>query len=74
MKDENLTREYKSIQKIRTGDRGTKSLAETCVALANTRGGNIYIGIEDKSKQAPKNQQVTDDEINKVVTLTKPLQ
>ena len=34
---ENLTKEYKSLLKIRTGDRGFKDLAVTCVALANAK-------------------------------------
>lgn len=34
---ENLTREYKSLLKIRTGDKGFKDLAVTCVALANAK-------------------------------------
>lgn len=73
MQDENLVREYKSIQKIRTGDKGFKSLAETCVALANTRGGDIYIGIEDKTKQSPPNQSITDKEANDTATRLRAL-
>ena len=37
MREENRVTEYKSIQKIRTGDKGLRSLSETCVALANSR-------------------------------------
>ncbi len=73
MKEENLVREYKSIQKIRTGDNGFRSLAETCVALANTRGGDIYIGIEDKTKQSPANQTISDKEANDTVTRLRSL-
>ena len=31
--------EYKSLQKIRTGEKGFKELSTTCVALANAQGG-----------------------------------
>ena len=37
--------------KIRTGDKGFKELAVTCVAFANAQGGILYIGIEDESKE-----------------------
>ena len=40
--------EYKSLQKIRTGEKGFKELSTTCVALANAQGGQIMIGVEDK--------------------------
>ncbi|MFI3297703.1 MAG: ATP-binding protein [bacterium] len=73
MKEENIINEYKSIQKIRTGDKGFKSLAETCVALANTQGGTIFIGIEDKTKQVPRNQIINDNEINNTITRLRSL-
>lgn len=68
MKEENIINEYKSIQKIRVGDKGFKSLAETCVALANTQGGTIYIGVEDKTKEVPLNQVINDSEVNNTAT------
>lgn len=43
--------EYKSLQKIRTGEKGFKELSTTCVALANAQGGQIMIGVEDKTKK-----------------------
>lgn len=73
MREENRVTEYKSIQNIRTGDKGLRSLSETCVALANSQGGIIYIGFEDKSKAVPSGQIVTDDEINKTVTRLRSL-
>ena len=47
--------EYKSIQKIRTGDKGFKDLAVTCVALANAQGGRILVGFDDGKKMPPEN-------------------
>lgn len=64
MREENNAIEYKSIQKIKTGDKGFRSLAETCVALANAQGGTILIGIDDKTKKVPNGQVVDDRDIN----------
>ena len=40
--------EYKSLQKIRTGEKGFKELSTTCVALANAQGGQIMIRSEER--------------------------
>ena len=45
---EKQTIEYKSIQKIRTGDKGFRDLAVTCVSLANAQGGKIFVGYDDE--------------------------
>lgn len=42
--------------KIRTGEKGFKELSTTCVALANAQGGQIMIGVEDKTKKPAPNQ------------------
>jgi ATP-dependent DNA helicase RecG len=68
MPTETLNKEYKSVQKIRTGDKGFKSLAITCVSLANAQGGKIFIGFDDKTKQPPLNQTITLDEINDAIS------
>ena len=68
MMPENTTTEYKRLKKITSGDAGLKDLAVTCVALANTQGGNIVIGIEDQDKTPPIDQVITDELINKAVT------
>lgn len=68
MSIEQQTIEYKSIQKIRNGDSGFKSLATTCVAFANAQGGSIYIGYEDKTQQAPLGQVIDLGEINDALT------
>lgn len=56
--------EYKGLQKIKTGDKGFKELAKTCVSLANAQGGKIIIGVDDNTKKPPVNQQITQKEIN----------
>lgn len=65
---ENQKIDYKSIRKIRTGDKGFKELAVSCVAFANAQGGTLYIGIEDKSFIPLAEQTVTENEINDTVS------
>ncbi len=73
MSDETLFTEYKGLQKIRTGDKGFKELAVTCVSLANAQGGTIGIGIEDKTKLPPLNQVIKQNEANDAVTRLRSL-
>ena len=69
--DKNI--EYKGIQKIRTGDKGFKELACTCVALANAQGGKIYIGIDNKTLMVGENQLITTQEQNDAVSKLRSL-
>jgi ATP-dependent DNA helicase RecG len=73
METENTITEYKSLRKINSGDAGFKDLAITCVCLANTQGGNIIIGIEDKEKEPPINQTISTDIMNKAITRLRSL-
>ena len=60
--------EYKSLQKIRTGEKGFKELSVTCVALANAQGGQIIIGVEDKTRKPAPNQIIPQEEANSAIT------
>ena len=73
MTRESLSIEYKSIQKIRSGDKGFRELSTTCVCLANAQGGKIFIGFEDKSGQPPIGQSIQTQEINDAVTKLRSL-
>lgn len=73
MNSETQTIEYKSLQKIRTGDKGFKELSTTCVALANAQGGVIYVGYDDKKKHTLPNQTVDPEEVNNTVTRLRSL-
>ena len=73
MSEEGLNIEYKSIQKIRSGDKGFRDLAATCVCFANAQGGKIFIGFEDKSKQPPVGQSILAKEVNDAVTKLRSL-
>ncbi len=70
---ENKNIEYKSIQKIRSGDKGFKELAGTCVALANAQGGQIYIGIDNRTLTVGTNQSITTQEQNDAVSKLRSL-
>lgn len=73
MNSENTTTEYKSLKKISSGDAGFKDLAATCVSLANTQGGIIIIGIEDKDKLPPENQVIAYEITTKAITRLRAL-
>jgi ATP-dependent DNA helicase RecG len=60
--------EYKSIKKVQTGDAGFKDLAVTCVCLANAQGGTLMIGVEDKTKEPPIGQTISQELSNEVVS------
>lgn len=66
---ENITVEYKSLKKVNSGDSGFKDLATTCVCMANTQGGRLIIGIEDKDKCPPIDQVIEDVIVN--ITLSR---
>lgn len=73
MEEETLFTEYKSVQKIRTGEKGFKDLAITCVALANAQGGTIAIGFEDKTRLPPAGQTINQKEANDAATRLRSL-
>lgn len=73
MAEERQNVEYKSLQKIRTGDKGFRALAETCVSLANAQGGYIYIGYDDKKKEPLPGQIIEQKELNDSVSKLRSL-
>lgn len=73
METENHNYEYKSLRKAIGKNADLKSLAETCVAFANAQGGSIIIGIEDKESAPPMNQQVKQEDVNKVISTLRSL-
>ena len=68
MDTEQQKREYKSLQKIRSGDKGFRDLSVTCVAFANAQGGEIVIGVDDKTRKPAPNQVISQEEANNTVT------
>ena len=65
--------EFKDLQKIRTGDKGFRDLAITCVAFANAQGGNIFIGYDDKLCAPKPNQVISEKEANDAATRLREL-
>ena len=70
---ERQTKEFKSIQKIKSGDKGFRDLALVCVAFANAQGGTLYIGVEDKTELPPENQKISIDEVNDTISRVRSL-
>lgn len=70
---ENHNTEYKSLKKVTSGDKGLRDLAGTCVCFANAQGGVIYIGIENKKRDVPVGQVVTEELVNTTLTSLRQL-
>lgn len=63
---ESQTLDYKSIKKIET-DKGIKDLAISCVSFANSKGGRLYIGFEDKTHAPLSNQSISEHTHNEAL-------
>ncbi|HFU75779.1 MAG TPA: hypothetical protein ENK66_05970 [Arcobacter sp.] len=64
--EENHMVELKNIEKVK-GKSNLESVARECVCFANAQGGIFFIGLDDKTKEPPKNQKITQDFINKIL-------
>lgn len=70
--------EFKSLKKIvdehdKIRTDGIRDLAITCVSFANSQGGDIIVGIEDKTKIPPLDQKIDEKIINEVITRLRSL-
>lgn len=63
---ESQTLDLKSIRKIET-DKGIKDLAISCVSFANSKGGKLYIGFEDKTHEPLPNQSISEGTHNEAM-------
>jgi len=59
MWEENEITDKKSLKLFLGKNTDWRALAKDCVCFANTKGGNIYIGIEDNEELPPENQKIT---------------
>lgn len=73
MEIEHQTLDYKSVRKIRSGDKGFKDLSVSCVAFANAQGGTLYIGIEDNTLTPNQDQIISETEVNETVSRLRSL-
>lgn len=73
MEIEHQTLDYKSVRKIRSGDKGFKDLSVSCVAFANAQGGTLYIGIEDDTLTPNQDQIISETEANETVSRLRSL-
>jgi len=65
--------EYKSLD-IAVGKKAdARSLAETCVCLANAQGAYVVIGIEDKDKTPPTGQKISWKIVNDLISRLRSL-
>jgi ATP-dependent DNA helicase RecG len=65
---ETVQRDYKSLKKAIGKQANLGELAEACVCFANAQGGEIIVGVEDKSSEPPGAQKVSQEDLNKVVS------
>lgn len=73
METERTQIEYKSLRKVVSAKANLKELAETCVCLANARGGMLYIGVEDEDKLPPEGQKISQQMVNNVLSRLRSL-
>ena len=66
LNEENHTIEYKRLDKI-NGKSNLEALAKECVCFANAQGGKLYLGIDEKTKEPPKEQKVSQELINQTL-------
>jgi ATP-dependent DNA helicase RecG len=67
MSVEDKNKDYKSLRKAIGEKSNHRDLSETCVCFANSQGGEIIVGIEDKESAPPKNQKIKQEDLNKLV-------
>jgi len=73
METEHTHIEYKSLRKAIGRKANIKELAETCVCLANSQGGILFIGVEDGERLPPENQKVTQKIVNDILSRIRSL-
>jgi len=63
---ENENTEKKSLKKVTGSSADFNDLAKSCVSFANSRGGNIFIGIEDDEDEPPANQKIDKNLLSRI--------
>lgn len=65
--EENKNIDKKSIKFLKGKQTDWDELAKDCVCFANAQGGFIYVGIEDKEKQPPEKQKISDRNLPDII-------
>jgi len=73
METEHTHIEYKSLKKAVGTKANFKELAETCVCLANSQCGILFIGIENNELLPPAKQKITQETVNNVLSRIRSL-
>ncbi len=64
--EESHTIEYKRVEKVK-GKSNLDDVARECVCFANAQGGIFFVGIDDKTKEPPSSQKISQEFINKTL-------
>ena len=64
--EEGYRLDYKSIRVLQSKTAKFRELAQDCVAFANSRGGDLLIGIEDGQQHPPLEQRISEKQIDKL--------
>lgn len=64
---EDQNKDYKSLKKAIGTKANHRDLADTCVCFANSQGGEIIIGVEDKDDAPPSQQRVRQEDLNDLI-------
>ncbi len=65
--EENKNIDKKSFKFLKGKQTDWDELAKDCVCFANAQGGFIYVGIEDKEKQPPEKQKISDRNLPDII-------
>lgn len=65
--EENKNIDKKSFKFLKGKQTDWDELAKDCVCFANAQGGFIYIGIEDKEKQPPEKQKISNRNLPDII-------
>lgn len=64
---ENALIDYKSLRKAQGQKADLEDLAASCVCFANAQGGTLVIGVEDKDREPPSQQRISDELSSRIV-------
>jgi len=65
--------DFKSLRKAVGSKADAESLAETCVCFANSQGGTLVIGVENRQSAPPPSQKIDVGEMNRLIARLRSL-
>jgi ATP-dependent DNA helicase RecG len=70
---EDSNTEFKSLRKAIGEKSNAEDLAQTCVCFANSQGGTLIIGVENKDSEPPPTQRIHTKDMNKLTARLRSL-